>query len=198
MIAWRLCIVFISLAVTESLAAALPAAAGELTGTPTAGKGLLISNPLWSVQLDGLVASRQRPLFSPIRRPPPPAVARPVIAPVVAPPPKLQLLLVGTVVGEQEGIGVFVELTTKLAFRLKKGEAHDGWVLTSVQQRKVSFERDGATVTVELPSAVPALPQPESSPGRFLRRIATRPLQQESDRSDAHDRLPPDVDRASH
>jgi general secretion pathway protein N len=166
-------IVFISLAVTESLAAALPATAGELT--EAAGKRLLISNPLWSVPIDGLVASRQRPLFSPIRRPPPPAFARPAIAPVVAPPPKLQLLLVGTVVGEQEGIGVFVELTTKLVFRLKKGEAHDGWVLTSVQQRKVSFEKDGATVTVELPSAVPALPQPESSPGRFLRRVSINP-----------------------
>src|SRR5215472_14888183 len=77
-------------------------------------------NPLRAVPLSGLSATRERPIFSPLRRPPaPPVFATPaaVTRPEPVPPPlKPQhptLKLVGTVIGETRQIGVFLEETTQ-------------------------------------------------------------------------------------
>ena len=64
-------------------------------------------NPLWGVPLRTLSATRERPIFSPSRRPPPEAVAVAPAAPVPqAPRPAVaerpSLALVGTIVGEGE------------------------------------------------------------------------------------------------
>jgi len=67
----------------------------------------------------------ERPLFSPSRRPPPPAVAAAPPPAQASPPPKPprverpQLSLVGTVAGEGESFGIFVDPTTKAAIRLR-------------------------------------------------------------------------------
>jgi hypothetical protein len=134
----------------------------------------VFGNPLWAISLDQLSNTRQRPLFSPTRRPPPAVAIGPVAAApiVITPPPERpQLSLVGTVVGEQEGIGVFIEQSTQKVFRLKIGEAHEGWILRSIQRRAVSLEKGGRQIVVEMPGVAPVLPQTSTSPTRILKRV---------------------------
>jgi general secretion pathway protein N len=120
-------------------------------------------NPLWTIPLSALSATRERPIFSPSRRPPAPAVfavAAELPKPVPAPPEPTRppLVLVGTVVGEFQQIGIFLEETTKEMVRLAMGEEHGGWVLRSVDRSGVQFERGARTATLMLrpPDKTPA------------------------------------------
>jgi general secretion pathway protein N len=121
-------------------------------------------NPLWGIPLRVLTATRERPLFSPSRRPPaPPAVAAPVVPrPVAMPKPpepeRPPLTIVGTIVGGNDAIGVFIEQTTNNVIRIHTGQAHEGWVLRSVHGREASFAKDERT-------AILALPAPGALPG---------------------------------
>jgi general secretion pathway protein N len=117
----------------------------------------LIGNPLWKIALSALQETRARPIFSPSRRPPsPPVVAAPP-APAPKPPtPRepdhLKLTLLGTVIGASEGIGVFVDETSKDVIRIRTGASHDGWTLRSLQRRAASFEKDHQETTLVLTS----------------------------------------------
>jgi general secretion pathway protein N len=121
-------------------------------------------NPLWGIPLRVLTATRERPLFSPSRRPPaPPVVAapaapRPVAAPKPAEPDHPLLTIVGTIVGESDSIGVFINQATNEAIRLHIGQDHDGWVLRSVHGREAKFEKNEH-------SSILALPAPGATPG---------------------------------
>ena len=112
-----------------------------------------MGNPLWGVPIGSLSATRERPLFSPSRRPPAVAVA----APPPPPPPQAQapeqpkLSLVGTVIGSTGSIGVFTDQATKAIIRLRIGEGHDGWILHAIDARAATFERDRREVTLVLP-----------------------------------------------
>jgi hypothetical protein len=114
-------------------------------------------NPLWTIPLTSLAATRERPVFSSSRRPPPPVVA--VKAPALpAPPPKPaepekpQLALVGTILEETgEGIGLFMIPAEHTAFRLKTGENHKGWILRKVEPRQVMLEKEKQIAILELP-----------------------------------------------
>lgn len=115
------------------------------------------ANPLWAIPLATLTATRDRPIFSPSRRPPPAAVAPAPVA--VAPPPRPkpakverpQLALVGTIAGTEQSFGIFVDETTKAALRLKIGEEYQGWRLRSVASREVTLEHDDQTAVLSLP-----------------------------------------------
>jgi general secretion pathway protein N len=121
-------------------------------------------NPLWSIPLSALSATRERPIFSPSRRPPAPAVFAvaaaepPKPAPTKPEPTRPPLVLVGTVVGEFRQIGIFVDETTKETVRLATGEWHGGWVLHSVDKAGVQFEKGQRTATF-------MLRPPDKSPG---------------------------------
>ena len=119
-----------------------PAAARAPSSAPPSG------NPLWAVPLRSLSVTRQRPIFSPSRRPPPAAVVAapstpPPRAVVVTPPePDHPLLsLMGTIVGNTESIGVFVDGVTRDVVRLRTGQDHAGWTLRSIQGREAIFEK---------------------------------------------------------
>jgi general secretion pathway protein N len=135
-----------------------------------------IGNPLWAIPLGSLANTRNRPLFTPSRRPPaPPAV-------VVVPPPSTpnaasaagpahpQLTLIGTVVGETEGIGVFLDQSTNNYVRMKAGESRGGWRLRSVKAREVTLDKDGREETLRLPANKDAVtpPPPPAPPGEPL------------------------------
>jgi hypothetical protein len=116
------------------------------------------ANPLWALPLGSFTATRERPLFSPSRRPPPPVVAAQPPAPPPPPPPKPaepekpQLSLVGTIVAETgEGIGLFMN-NDKTAVRLKIGGDHKGWVLREVRPRQVVLEKGKQIATLEMPT----------------------------------------------
>lgn len=124
------------------------------------------ANPLWAIPLATLATTRDRPIFSPSRRPPPPVV---VPAPVaVAPPPRPkpakvarpQLALVGTIAGSEQSFGIFVDQTTKTALRLKIGEEYQGWRLRDVAAREVTLVHDEETAVLSLPPPDAAAAQP--------------------------------------
>lgn len=111
-------------------------------------------NPLWGIPLHTMSATRERPLFSPSRRPP----SRPIVAaappspsPSKPPPPAVPpLTLVGTVLGGSEDVGVFVEQATKNVIRLRVGEGHDDWRLRSLQARAAILEQGRRRATLAL------------------------------------------------
>jgi general secretion pathway protein N len=115
-------------------------------------------NPLWAIPLKQLSIARERPIFSPSRRPPPAPVVTPVsVAPPPPPPPpkpveqRPALSLIGAVVSADEGIGVFIETSSRNIVRLRLGEDHQGWVLRSVKPREATVEKNGLTAVLELP-----------------------------------------------
>jgi general secretion pathway protein N len=104
-------------------------------------------NPLWALPLERLSITRERPIFSPSRRPPTPAPT--YVAPVAvrqpATPPEPErpaVSLIGTVVGTDLQIGVFLEKATQNVVRLRLGEEHQGWVLRLVKEREVTLVKD--------------------------------------------------------
>jgi hypothetical protein len=65
-----------------------------LEAQPSAPQRTPSSNPLWEIPLSSLSVTRERPIFSPTRRPPPPAAAavpKPVAAPAKPPPDEPEL-----------------------------------------------------------------------------------------------------------
>jgi general secretion pathway protein N len=114
-----------------------------------------IGNPLWAIPLDTLPATRERPLFSPSRRPPPPKFTALDVGDN-SPPPRPtgpsgpSVTLLGTAVYGSAGIGVFIDETTHSVVRLKRGEAHSGWILHWVGRREVQFTKDGTWATLAI------------------------------------------------
>jgi hypothetical protein len=115
-------------------------------------------NPLWSLPLGSLSVTRDRPIFSPSRRPPPPpVVAAPYVPPPSPPPPERPpepdhplLTLLGTLAGESQGVGIFLDETDKTTLRLRTGEDHQGWVLTSIRGGEATFIKGERTATLAL------------------------------------------------
>ena len=114
-------------------------------------------NPLWALPLKQLSNTRERPIFSPSRRPPPPATPTFVapVAAVRAPPPKEPerppITLLGTILGSTESIGVFFNPTTRDIVRLRVGEDHSGWALFSIKTREATLVKDRQRVVLEMP-----------------------------------------------
>ena len=130
-------------------------------------------NPLWSVSVKTLTATRDRPIFSPSRRrPPAPVIAAPQAppAPVSKPtePERPPFTLVGTVAGEQEAFGIFLDQTANKIVRLRLGDDHHGWILRQVRGREVMLQKDGE-------SALLALPPPGSKPPVAGTQVADEP-----------------------
>jgi general secretion pathway protein N len=127
--------------------------ARDVTKLPPSG------NPLWSVPLSVLSVTQERPIFSASRRPPPRAVAAPPVEqvnaappPVAAAPEQVPLALIGAVVSDSDAIAVFVDRTNQKMVRLRQGESHAGWVLSTVLRREVTLRKDDRTETIELKS----------------------------------------------
>jgi len=123
----------------------------------------MTGNPLWTLPLSQLAVTRDRPIFSPSRRPPPPVAVAPVYVPAPAPriakaePDRPPLILVGTSAGESDAIAVFVLQGTGTTIRLHPNDSHEGWVLRSVQGREATLEKGGASAVMALapPGGVP-------------------------------------------
>jgi general secretion pathway protein N len=126
-------------------------------------------NPLWAVPLRSLSVTRDRPIFSPSRRPVVPAVVAAPVIPAAKPPsptppePDHPLLtLMGTIAGEAEGIGIFLDQVTNNVVRIRTGEGYSGWVLRSIEGREAIFEKGlrSATMTLPAPAATDQAPRP--------------------------------------
>jgi hypothetical protein len=138
---------------------------------------VLSANPLWAIPLTQLSTTRDRPIFSPSRRPPPAAAAAEPVAvkaPVVRKrePEVPQLALVGTIASEGAGFGIFLDQSTKGALRLKLGEDFQGWKLRAIHGREATMEKDQQAAVLTLPPPGAAQPGGEV---RLLPATAERP-----------------------
>jgi general secretion pathway protein N len=137
-----------------------PVTSVRVVAPPAEPERPLSANPLWAIPLAKLSGTRDRPIFSPSRRPPPPVVAAEP-APAPPPPPRKKelepppLSLIGTIASDEESFGIFLDPSTKQALRLKLGEDYQGWKLRAVRSREVTVERDqqSAVLTLPAPSA---------------------------------------------
>jgi general secretion pathway protein N len=141
---------------------------------PDAGNRGTTANPLWAIPLRRLAATRDRPLFSPTRRPPalPIASVPQPRAELPVKPEKPPFLLIGTIIGANGAIGVFRDETTKRVVSLRSGERRSGWLLDRVHKRDVVLQKDNSNVFLALsPEATApvtvAMQQPEP---RLVRR----------------------------
>lgn len=115
----------------------------------------LRGNPLWAVPLSMLSETGDRPIFSASRRPPPPvasvsASSAPPQPPPSPPQPELRLVLVGTVIGDDQSVGIFIDEKSKTTLRLKLDGNYQGWKLLLVHRREVIMARGDLTETLEL------------------------------------------------
>lgn len=134
-----------------------PPSSPSVDDAAAAERAPLRGNPLWAIPLDSLRATRERPVFAEARRPPAVAVVdRPR---AVAPPPPPEpadpeppaLTLVGTIVGSEETIAVFVAPAGGDVLRLRIGEEGLGWTLSSIDSRTAVFKNGNHEVTLSLP-----------------------------------------------
>jgi len=136
-----------SIGATEGAAAIAP---GPERGQNRAAASLY---PLWSLPLRELTAIRERPIFSPTRRPPPaPETPSPVRLPSsaneIARPP---LSLIGAIAADEAGMAIFLDQTSQRTVRLKVGEGYAGWTLQLVKAREATLIRDQQTAILALP-----------------------------------------------
>jgi general secretion pathway protein N len=130
------------------------------TVAPTPAPPQHSGNPLWGIPLRTLSATRERPLFSPSRRPstpvipsapsePPPAPAAFALAPLA--PERPQMTLVGTIVGAQARYALLQDDTTHLVDRVREGDTEGGWFIRTVLARSIVVEKGPQSVTLDLP-----------------------------------------------
>jgi general secretion pathway protein N len=131
-----------------------------LSGAPRApdpGARARAGNPLWTVPLSTLSATRDRPLFSASRRPP--IVALPVAAPppqkqeaLAPPPPERPLLtLVGTIVSPKASVAMLQGSNTEAISRLRVGQENDGWQVRGIGLRSIVVEKGPQSIELDLP-----------------------------------------------
>ncbi|WP_244522076.1 hypothetical protein [Bradyrhizobium embrapense] len=117
----------------------------------------LSANPLWGIPLKTLSNTRDRPVFSPSRRPSPAVVAEPEVSKPLPPPPRKVALeppplsLVGTIAGDDESFGIFLDQSNKTALRLKLGDDFQGWKLRTISGREVTMQKDEHDAVLSLP-----------------------------------------------
>ena len=161
---------------TAENAMAPPKAEGAPPAAPAAAPLVQAAkgNPLWAVPLASLSATRERPLFSPSRRPPetaapppPPRVAAaPPPPPVVAVAETPPFTLLGTVLGAGGNFAVLLNTSTNEVRRVRQGGNEAGWTAQKVDPRATVLTKDGVENTLELPKSTDAPPNvPGVPPG---------------------------------
>ncbi|HLK80629.1 MAG TPA: hypothetical protein VKT99_03915 [Xanthobacteraceae bacterium] len=125
--------------------------AGETPALPAQGqeRAVALPSPLAAQPLDRLSATRERPLFSPSRRPPPPpptVVAAP--APPPPPPPPPDVALFGIVMDGDEAHAVVRAGPADKIMRVGVGDDIAGWKVAQIEERRlVLTSADGRIAT---------------------------------------------------
>src|SRR5262249_53342647 len=121
--------------------------------------------------------TRERPVFSPSRRPPPTPPLSAFVAPVavrqpVKPPEpeRPAVALLGTIIGAgDDRMAVFRDTSTQGTLRLRIGEACQGWVVRLIMPREATLMKDGAqAVVLEMPLPGATSPQARDSRDALL------------------------------
>ncbi len=154
----------------------LGATTGAATAVATPAETL--SNPLLAVPLASLAATRDKPLFSVTRRPPPAIVAaapeeapKPVPAP---PPPPLPperpaLTLIGTIEGPLRPIALFRDAASSEVISAPLGAIAAGWKVIAVARRSATLEKGDRRVALDIPRLEAPPGADANSPGQLQR-----------------------------
>ena len=140
-----------------------------------ADSGAINPNPLASLTLEGLVATRELPLFTPSRSPP--VVEATVEEPVVAapsapqpvgeePPPAVQLI--GIILTDSKQTAILRNSSTDEVLRLSPGDEIESWALTIVDARSIELRRGDRVEGLKMFDAFPAGGMPEIPGGEGL------------------------------
>ena len=109
-----------------------------------------LANPLEAQPLDRLSATRERPLFSPTRRPiPPPPPPPPEAAPVAVVPQPPNVQLFGIVV-DDDGARAIVRSGAEKVDRVQIGDDIGGWKVSQIEGRRLVLSLDGRLATFTL------------------------------------------------
>ena len=124
--------------------------AGETPALPAEGGegGAAFPSPLAAQSLDGLSATRERPLFSPTRRrppPPPPVVFAPEPPPPPPPPPDVALF--GIVMDGDEAHAVVRAGPAAKIMRVRVGDDIGGWKVAQIEGRQLVLSLDDRIAT---------------------------------------------------
>jgi general secretion pathway protein N len=132
--------------------------------------GTRLDNPLAAHPIDEFSETRDRPLFSPTRRPPAPVLAS--VSTIVAPPPPPlpppSVVLLG-VVSDGNGALAMIRGGQK-TIRARLGEEIEGWLVTQIEARRLVLSHDDRSVSFALfantkgkntVNQTPPVPEPE-------------------------------------
>lgn len=110
-------------------------------------------NPLSQMTLSSLSVTRERPIFSPSRRPPASSKPLPLAQNQFNGTSRPPLTLLGVIAGGEPGIAVFLDGNSQAVIRMKIGERRSGWTLHSVKWRQAILVRDQHQVVLAIPNA---------------------------------------------
>jgi hypothetical protein len=152
----------------HGLADVSPSGAGPVFSpneTPRAG------NPLSAFPLSALSATRDRPLFSALRRPPvvPAPMPEKQEAPAPPPPEQPSFTLIGTIVGKEVSVAVLQGSSADAISRLLVGGEDNGWRVRGIDLRAIVVEKGAQSIKLDLPRpdrAPPDLPRPDGAPAK--------------------------------
>jgi hypothetical protein len=146
----------------------------------------VLANPLQVQSLDRLSATRDRPLFSPSRRPvrpPPPPVER--LPEAVPPPPPPNVTVLGIVV-DGEGARAMVRSGMKMKVeRVQIGDDVGGWKVSEIEGRRLVLVLDDRSAAFTLFSDERGNHPPDSAADK---------LQNVSQRNQVQEIAPPTAD----
>jgi general secretion pathway protein N len=126
-------------------AAAWPSLAAEHAAQAKIDAAAASVSPLAAQPLDRFSVTRDRPLFSPTRRPPAPPPA--VTAPPPPPPPPPDVVLLGVVVDGEDAHALVRAGPAAKILRLRIGDEIGGWKVGQIEARKLVLLLNGRTAT---------------------------------------------------
>lgn len=103
--------------------------------------------------LTTMSATRDRPLFSPSRRPPPrlQTIGPARLQPAPALPPKPLFQLSGVIMGTARRLVILKRDADHRAFSVALGGTLDGWMVSEIGERDVTLRRGAAVTILQLP-----------------------------------------------
>src|SRR6266446_4395099 len=107
--------------------------------------GAALPSPLAAQPLDRLSATRERPLFSPTRRPPPPPP--PVVVAPEPPPPPPDVALFGIVMDGDEAHAVVRAGPAAKIMNVRVGDDIGGWKVAQIEGRQLVLSLDDRIAT---------------------------------------------------
>jgi general secretion pathway protein N len=115
--------------------------------------------------VEELRATRERPLFSPSRRPDAQASTGPEAGPVEESPDSVPFELTGVVIGTDMAIAILRNRDTQESVQLRRGESLEDWSIEEIAPRHVVLRQEDRQVRLELfPTKAEASATPPPAP----------------------------------